>query len=292
MPRKSRPVEPEFQAILHAFLEFSVKRKGSGALAKNVETTAAKSLSAFMTANPGAPLSFEALVSAKGADVEEFLGQLQVSTAASYRYALKRFFDYLVAHGHANANPADECELVLHAPLSTQPALTEEEWDDLLALVGNETRHSAPWIAARNVAVLTMCRSLSLLPGELDRITVQMFRSGVVRVEKRRRTEMRVLKLDDEPKAAISRYLALLPTKLDDEDALFRRADLQPARMSVVLNGIKVRAREAGIRFRINLIPPKRRIENREEPWPSSDVEVDLEKLFVVFRQLHPRWTS
>lgn len=96
---KVRPIEPEFDAVLDGYLEFTFKKRGGMALRMNNSTIAAKSLAAFMAAKPNAQLSLNDLRRADTQDVNRFLKGYNGSTANSYRAALNRLFRYLMEQG-------------------------------------------------------------------------------------------------------------------------------------------------------------------------------------------------
>ncbi|SFV31787.1 hypothetical protein SAMN05216456_1458 [Devosia crocina] len=87
-------------------------------------------------------------------------------------------------------------------------------------------------------------------------ITAGMARSGIIREENWRTGSVNQIAVDSECAAAIAKYLALLPVRLEDTDQLMRQSEtLAPADTKTVLHAIRVQAANAGVPFTISEIP-------------------------------------
>jgi integrase/recombinase XerC len=177
----------------------------------------------FLSGHTGGPVSVATLGEMRAADIRAFMAMRRADDLGSRSLAralsaLKSFFRFLEREGVV----ATEALNVIRAPKqpkSLPKALTVIEAKRTITTT-EELEHR-PWIAARDMAVLSLCygaglriaEALAIKRGDLDAATLRVTGKG---------GKTRIVPLIDAVRASIEAYLGLVPFKLWPEDFLFR----------------------------------------------------------------------
>ena len=177
----------------------------------------------FLAGHSGGPVTLNTLTEMRATDIRAFMAARRSQSVGSHSLArslsaLKSFFRFLEREGVM----ATEALNVIRSPKlgkSLPKALTVIEAKSTIATTGEiEDR---PWIAARDMAVLSLCygaglrisEALALTRGDLEAETLRVTGKG---------GKTRLVPLLAQVRQAIDAYLALSPYKLWPEDPLFR----------------------------------------------------------------------
>ena len=177
----------------------------------------------FLAGHSGGPVTLNTLTEMRATDIRAFMAARRSQSVGSRSLArslsaLKSFFRFLEREGVV----ATEALNVIRSPKlgkSLPKALTVIEAKSTIATTGEiEDR---PWIAARDMAVLSLCygaglrisEALALTRGDLEAETLRVTGKG---------GKTRLVPLLAQVRQAIDAYLALSPYKLWPEDPLFR----------------------------------------------------------------------
>jgi integrase/recombinase XerC len=178
---------------------------------------------AFIAGHTGGPVSLATLRELRPADFRAYLAVrraegLQSRSLARALSALKSFFSYLERHG-IMATEALNVIRTPRQPRSLPKALTVlEARDTVAATAGMEER---PWVAARDVAVLSLCYGAGLRISEALAITRADLDGTSMRVTGKG-GKTRLVPLIAAVHAAIDAYLKLCPFSLGPSEPLFR----------------------------------------------------------------------
>lgn len=177
----------------------------------------------FLSGHVGGPVTLEALKDLRGADIRAFMAQrrnesLGSRSLARVLSALKSFFGFLEREGTL-ASDALNVIRTPKIPHSLPKALTVVEARNTIA--ATEEMEDRPWIAARDMAVISLCYGAGLRISEALALTKADLESDTLRVTGKG-GKVRMVPLIAPVRQSIETYLKLAPFKLWPEDALFR----------------------------------------------------------------------
>ena len=177
----------------------------------------------FMAVHTGGPVSLQALAEMRGADIRAFMAarrQEDVSSRSLARAlsAIKSFFRFLEREG-ALSTEAFNVVRAPKQPKSVPKALTVSEAKATLTTTGE--MEDRPWVAARDIAVLSLCygaglrisEALALTRADLEGVTLRVTGKG---------GKTRLVPLIAPVRASVEAYLELCPFKLGPSQPLFR----------------------------------------------------------------------
>jgi len=199
----------------------SVKR-----LAPNTLDAYGRDLSQFMSflaGHMGGPISLEALQELRGADIRAFMARRREESLGSRSLArvlsaLKSFFAFLEREGVLTTEALNAVRTP-KIPRSLPKALTVIEAKKTIA--ATDELEDRPWVAARDMAVISLCYGAGLRISEALALTKGDLESDVLRVTGKG-GKIRMVPLIAPVRQAIEQYLKLSPFKLWPEDPLFR----------------------------------------------------------------------
>jgi integrase/recombinase XerC len=180
---------------------------------------------AFLAGHTGGPVTFQTLKEMRAADIRAFMAtrrndEINSRSLARALSALKSFFRYLEREGVL----ATEALNTIRTPKlgkSLPKALTVTEAKRTITTTGE--MEETPWIAARDMAVLSLCYGAGLRISEALAVTKGDLESSALRVTGKG-GKTRLVPLIDPVRKAIELYLSLCPQNLWPEDPLFRGA--------------------------------------------------------------------
>lgn len=177
----------------------------------------------FLAGHAGGPVTLATLKELRGADIRAFMAQrrgesLGSRSLARVLSALKSFFRFLEREGIV-ATEALNVIRTPKLPRSLPKALTVLEARQTIGTVGD--MEERPWVAARDMAVLSLCygaglrisEALALTAGDLEAQTLRVTGKG---------GKVRLVPLIDAVRKAIALYVELSPFKSWPEEPLFR----------------------------------------------------------------------
>jgi integrase/recombinase XerC len=177
----------------------------------------------FLAGHTGGPVTLATLRDLRGADIRAFMAQRRSESLGSRSLArvlsaLKSFFRYLEREGVV----ASEALNVIRAPKlpgSLPKALTVIEAKQTIATT--ETMEERPWVAARDMAVLSLCYGAGLRISEALALTSGDLEAEVLRVTGKG-GKVRLVPLIEAVRKSIDLYRELCPFKSWPEEPLFR----------------------------------------------------------------------
>ncbi|MSP88647.1 MAG: tyrosine recombinase XerC [Alphaproteobacteria bacterium] len=180
---------------------------------------------AFVAEHRGGPIDLAGLAGLGQGDFRAYLARLMDEGKAKTSVAralsvLRGFFRFLERRGLAR-NGALAGLAGPRLPTSVPKALTAEEASEAVGAVG--ALADEPWIARRDVAILTLLYGAGLRVGEavaLDRHQLSRDHAAALAVTGKGRKQ-RLVPLLPQVRQAIDAYLALCPYQLQPDDALF-----------------------------------------------------------------------
>ncbi len=264
---------------------------------------------AFMAAHLGGPPSRSDLESLRPADFRSWLAQrrrdnLKATSTARAMSAVRSFFRFTAHTGWAG-NAAIDAIRTPKLPHSVPKPLTVRDAGD--ALDQAATFAASPWVAARDVAVLTLLYGCGLRISEalgLDRHQAPLPDALLIRGKGGKERLVPVL---DIVRQAVDTYLALVPVVLAPQDPLFigvRGGRLSPgivqARMRQLRGalGLPQSATPHALRhsFATHLLGAGGDLRAIQELLGHASLsttqrytEVDTEQLMKIYRTAHPR---
>jgi len=177
----------------------------------------------FMAVHTGGPVSLQTLAEMRGADIRAFMAarrQEDVSSRSLARAlsAIKSFFRFLEREG-ALSTEAFNVVRAPKQPKSVPKALTVSEAKAAITTTGE--MEERPWVAARDIAVLSLCygaglrisEALALTRADLEGVTLRVTGKG---------GKTRLVPLIAPVRASVEAYLELCPFKLGPSQPLFR----------------------------------------------------------------------
>lgn len=177
----------------------------------------------FLAGHMGGPISLQSLKELRAADIRAFMAQRREESLGSRSLArvlsaLKSFFAFLEREGIL-ATEAFNAIRTPKIPHSLPKALTVVEAKKTIAEV--DELEDRPWVAARDMAVISLCYGAGLRISEALALTKGDLESDVLRVTGKG-GKIRMVPLITPVRRAIEEYLKLSPFKLWPEDPLFR----------------------------------------------------------------------
>ena len=178
---------------------------------------------AFLCGHMGGPVSLEALKDLRGADIRAFMAQRRSESLGSRSLArvlsaLKSFFSFLEREGTL-ATEALNVIRTPKVPRSLPKALTVVEAKRTIDAT-NELE-DRPWVAARDMAVISLCYGAGLRISEALALTRADLETDTLRVTGKG-GKVRMVPLIAAVRQTIDTYLGLVPFRLGPEDNLFR----------------------------------------------------------------------
>ncbi|WP_375450771.1 tyrosine recombinase XerC [uncultured Devosia sp.] len=178
---------------------------------------------AFLCTHTGGPVSLVTLADLRAADIRAFMARRRTESLGSRSLArvlsaLKSFFRFLEREGVL----ATEALNIIRTPrlARTLPkALTVVEARGTITTTA--AIEERPWIAARDMAVLSLCYGAGLRIAEALAVTRSDLEGTALRVTGKG-GKIRLVPLIDTVRRAIDVYLELCPFKLWPEEPLFR----------------------------------------------------------------------
>ncbi len=177
----------------------------------------------FLAGHSGGPVSLKTLKDLRGSDLRAFMAQRRAESLGSRSLArmlsaLKSFFRFLEREG-VMATEALNVIRTPKLPKSLPKALTVLEARATISTTGE--LEERPWVAARDMAVLSLCYGAGLRIAEALSLTKGDLESQVLRVTGKG-GKTRMVPLIDPVRKAIDLYLELCPFKSWPEEPLFR----------------------------------------------------------------------
>lgn len=177
----------------------------------------------FLAGHMGGPISLQSLKELRAADIRAFMAQRREESLGSRSLArvlsaLKNFFAFLEREGIL----ATEALNAIRTPKisrSLPKALTVVEAKQ--TITATDELEDRPWVAARDMAVISLCYGAGLRISEALALTKGDLESDVLRVTGKG-GKIRMVPLISPVRQAIEEYLKLSPFKLWPEDPLFR----------------------------------------------------------------------
>ncbi|MDB5588940.1 MAG: tyrosine recombinase XerC [Devosia sp.] len=177
----------------------------------------------FLCAHTGGPVTLTTFRELRGADIRAFMAQrrndsLGSRSLARVLSALKSFFRYLEREGVVTTEALN----IIRTPKlarSLPKALTVIEARSAITTTGE--MEERPWVAARDMAVLSLCYGAGLRISEALAITRGDLEDTALRVTGKG-GKIRLVPLIDAVRRSIDTYLEICPFKLWPEEPLFR----------------------------------------------------------------------
>lgn len=199
----------------------SIKR-----LAPNTLEAYGRDLSQFMSflaGHMGGPISLQSLKELRAADIRAFMAQRRTDglgsrSLARVLSALKSFFAFLEREG-VLVTVAFNAVRTPKIPRALPKALTVVEAKQTIA--ATDEMEDKPWVAARDMAVISLCYGAGLRISEALALTRGDLDSDVLRVTGKG-GKVRMVPLIAPVRQAIDRYLELSPYKTWDNEPIFR----------------------------------------------------------------------
>lgn len=177
----------------------------------------------FLAVHTGGPVSLATLAEMRAADIRAFMAarrqhELSSRSLARSLSAIKSFFRFLEREG-AVSTEAFNVIRSPKQPKSVPKALTVGEAKATLTATGE--LEDRPWVAARDIAVLSLCYGAGLRISEALGLTRADLEGEVLRVTGKG-NKTRLVPLIAPVREAIEQYLSLSPFKLGPSQPLFR----------------------------------------------------------------------
>jgi integrase/recombinase XerC len=177
----------------------------------------------FLSGHMGGPVTLDALKDLRGADIRAFMAQRRAESLGSRSLArvlsaLKSYFGYLEREGTL-ATDALNVIRTPKIPRSLPKALTVVEAKQTIETT--DEIEDRPWIAARDMAVISLCYGAGLRISEALALTKADLETDTLRVTGKG-GKVRMVPLIAPVRQTIDTYLSLAPFKLWPDDPLFR----------------------------------------------------------------------
>jgi integrase/recombinase XerC len=177
----------------------------------------------FLAGHTGGPVTLQTLRDLRGADIRAFMAQRRSESLGSRSLArvlsaLKSFFRFLEREGVV-ASEALNVIRTPKIPRSLPKALTVIEARQAIATTAD--LEERPWVAARDMAVLSLCYGAGLRISEALALTTSDLEAQVLRVTGKG-GKVRLVPLIEAVRRSIDLYLELCPFKTWPEEPLFR----------------------------------------------------------------------
>lgn len=177
----------------------------------------------FLAGHTGGPVTLTVLGELRGADIRAFMAQRRTESLGSRSLArvlsaLKSFFRFLEREGVV-ASEALNVIRTPKLPRSLPKALTVLEARQTITTTAE--LEERPWVAARDMAVLSLCYGAGLRISEALALTAGDLEAQVLRVTGKG-GKVRLVPLIEAVRKSIELYLELCPFKSWPEEPLFR----------------------------------------------------------------------
>ena len=177
----------------------------------------------FLAGHAGGPVTLATLRELRGTDIRAFMAQRRTESLGSRSLArvlsaLKSFFHFLEREGVV-ATEALNVIRTPKLPKSLPKALTVNEARQTIAVT--ESMEERPWVAARDMAVLSLCYGAGLRISEALALTRGDLESQVLRVTGKG-GKVRLVPMIEAVRKSVDLYLELCPFKSWPEEPLFR----------------------------------------------------------------------
>lgn len=177
----------------------------------------------FLAGHTGGPVTLDTIRELRGADIRAFMAERRAESLGSRSLArvlsaLKSFFRFLEREGVV-ATAALDVIRTPKIPKSLPKALTVAEARG--AIAATEEMEDRPWIAARDMAVLSLCYGAGLRIAEALALTGSDLESQTLRVTGKG-GRVRLVPLIDSVRRAVELYISLTPFKKTPDEPLFR----------------------------------------------------------------------
>ncbi|WP_108462560.1 tyrosine recombinase XerC [Devosia naphthalenivorans] len=177
----------------------------------------------FLAGHTGGPVTLGTLRELRGGDIRAFMAQrrnesLGSRSLARVLSALKSFFRFMEREGVV-ATEALNVIRTPKLPKSLPKALTVPEARGAISTTAE--MEERPWVAARDMAVLSLCYGAGLRISEALALTQADLESAVIRVTGKG-GKVRMVPLIPAVRKSIDLYLELCPFELASEEPLFR----------------------------------------------------------------------
>lgn len=177
----------------------------------------------FLAGHMGGPVGLDALKELRGADIRAFMAQRRTESLGSRSLArvlsaLKSFFGFLEREGTLTTEALNVIRPP-KIPRSLPKALTVLEARQTIDTT--EDMEERPWVAARDMAVISLCYGAGLRISEALALTRADLETSTLRVTGKG-GKVRMVPLLTPVRQAIDTYLSLAPFKLWPEEPLFR----------------------------------------------------------------------
>jgi integrase/recombinase XerC len=202
----------------------------------------------FLAGHLGGPVDDAALAGLQPADLRAFLGMRRTgglgnSSAARELSAVRAFLAFAAAEsGREGAPPR------LKGPKIPRAVPRPISPDEVVALADEAADDAAePWLAARDLAVLTLLYGSGLRVAEALGLTGAALPLGEALLVTGKRNKTRVVPLLPTVRTAIEAYLRLCPYPADRQEPLFRGARGGPLRGEIVRRAVRKARRALGL---------------------------------------------
>lgn len=177
----------------------------------------------FLAGHMGGPVGLDSLKQLRGADIRAFMAQrrsdsLNSRSLARVLSALRSFFGFLEREGTLTTEALNVIRTP-KIPRSLPKALTVLEARQTIAMT--DEMEDRPWVAARDMAVISLCYGAGLRIAEALSLTRADLEADSLRVTGKG-GKVRMVPLIAPVRQAIDKYLSLTPFKLWPEEPLFR----------------------------------------------------------------------
>lgn len=202
----------------------------------------------FLAGHLGGPVDDAALAGLQPADLRAYLGMRRTgglgnSSAARELSAMRAFLAFAAAEsGREAALPR------LKGPKRPRAVPRPISPDEAVALAGEAADDAAePWLAARDLAVLTLLYGSGLRVAEALGLTGAALPLGEALLVTGKRNKTRMVPLLPSVKTAIEEYLRLCPYASERNEPLFRGARGGPLRGEIVRRAVRKARRALGL---------------------------------------------
>ncbi len=177
----------------------------------------------FLAGHMGGPVSIDSLKQLRGADIRAFMAQRRTESLGSRSLArilsaLKSFFGFLEREGTL-ATEALNVIRTPKIPRSLPKALTVIEARQTIAMT--DEMEDRPWVAARDMAVISLCYGAGLRIAEALSLTRSDLEADTLRVTGKG-GKVRMVPMIGPVRQSIENYLDLAPFRLWPQEPLFR----------------------------------------------------------------------
>lgn len=177
----------------------------------------------FLAGHAGGPVTLNTLKDLRGADIRAFMAQRRAESLGSRSLArvlsaLKSFFRFLEREGVVVSEALNVIRTP-KLPKSLPKALSVAEARQTISTTAE--MEDRPWVAARDMAVLSLCYGAGLRISEALALTGSDLEAQVLRVTGKG-GKVRLVPLIEAVRKSIELYMGLSPFKPEPDEPLFR----------------------------------------------------------------------